>query len=512
MHLPYKEIIEKQDRSFTGNLLNLLISENISDEEFNNVIKALNTLEDPRSWNTLKEIALNKNNSNKIRESAIQILSNSLYSMEREEVLFLWGSNDLLTKKLALHFMDKNDEELILNIIDDKDHKLNKEAMEVFFNSFQFREGNHELAFKLINHEDPDIRELAVNFFYWEETAEGLPFLIKASYDSNINVVIKACEALEYYPSIESLKRLAILKSSNNQDISETADQSYEVIREQFLSYLKDKNIIISNHIKNWLKPVWELISYSEEELYENEEFNKTEKKKNILPEIDKETIYKYLSVPDTSPLKINNLFFQHDWDSIPEKERKDIIELILNHPDPDTRSNFCSKLAKWNDQESLIKLVYDKDILVQKSAMYYLGETTPVSDKIATLAWERLQKKNVTGFYERETLGTYVIHSLNKNEVFENLFKIANNPENSEDIRYVTIEKLIEFKCVDKLKTLMWVIKEKPRNSWALHNFLLEASEKFNIEIDISHLIGVDDLYIQKNIAPLIKKHKNDN
>ena len=76
MNLPYKEIIEKQDRSYTGELLNSFISKDLSDEEIENVIKALNTLEDPRSWNVLKEIALNKNNSNKIRENAINILSN----------------------------------------------------------------------------------------------------------------------------------------------------------------------------------------------------------------------------------------------------------------------------------------------------------------------------------------------------------------------------------------------------------------------------------------------------
>lgn len=506
MNLLYKEIIGKKDRSFTPKLLKLLVSKNISEEEIDNIAQALDVLEDPRSWNVLKQIVLDNSNSDLLREKSINILSGSLYSMEREEVLFLWSSNDLLVKKLALNFMDKNDEELILSVINDENHDLNMEAIEVFFNSFQLREGNKKIAFKLSNHQNPYIRELVADFFYWEETADGLYFLIEATYDSNIDVVLRAYDALSYYPSIVSLKRLLEIELSNDIDVSESRTEGAQWIRQQILSALKDKNIIIANHIKNWVKPIWELLSYSEEELSEDEEIIKSEYKKNVLPDVNKKDIYKYLTNPDTSLLEIHNIFNHYNWNSLPEKDSKDIIKIVKKHLDPIIRSHICPKLASWNDQETLIELAYDNELSVQKSAMYYLAETIPVSNEISKLAWERLQDRNVIGSYQTETLSTYINHTLNRNEVFQNLFNIANDSKNTEIIRNFSIQRLIEFKCVDKLERLMWIINEPPVNSWALHNSLLEAVNQFNIKVDVHHLLEVDDLYIQKNIAPLYK------
>ncbi|MBC7475924.1 MAG: hypothetical protein H7263_16700 [Candidatus Sericytochromatia bacterium] len=507
MNLPYEKILDEQDRSFTDKLLKILIYDNICGYEREKVVKTLIELDDPRCWDKLKKIIFNKNNPDVIRENAINILSSTSFYPEREEVLSLWNNSDLLIRKLALLLMDKNEEEIVLKIASDQNHEFNKDAIELICTFYQFRNCNNELILNLIKHEDPEIRELAIYSIYWEEPEYAEHYLIEATYDPVISVVIEACKALEYYPSIKSIKRLEELKASTNKEIADSAEQGYEYIRSQFLNFLNDKNDKVVKYIKKWLKPIWELLVFTKEELEKDDkEIYKTANKKDKLPEIDKATIFNYLSNQDTSPSKIQNLFYNYDWNSISHNDRKSIIDLIKENPDPETREKLCSKLLLWNDQETLIDFIKDKNITVQKSAMYNIGKTTPISDKIAKLAWEHLQNKNVTGFHQRETLDTYIIHSSNKTEVFETLFKIANNHENSEDLRYKSIEKLIEFKCEDKLKKLLWIIKDKPRYTWALHNFMLEAAQKFNFEVDISNLLEIDNLYIQANIAPLIK------
>jgi len=109
MDLNYDEIFENEDRSYTFKLIDILKNNKISEDERGRVEETLEELEDPRCWNLLYKTVLDLSYDYKIRESAIEILSNSSFTIKKENQLKLWKNKDVLIKKSALYFMEREE-------------------------------------------------------------------------------------------------------------------------------------------------------------------------------------------------------------------------------------------------------------------------------------------------------------------------------------------------------------------------------------------------------------------
>jgi HEAT repeat protein len=498
--IPYADIIEQADRSWTTRLLKRLHAADLADDELATLVDALQAVSDPRSVGPLESILCDGERPGFVREAASAVLGGMQYlvlDVPQAKLCRWWHEGDLLLRRHALLCMGGIDApDIVLQVASDPCHDLHADAIGRM--TFFFELPQHEaIKIAALSHTDPKVRAAAASVLLWDEpVAAELP-LIQATGDPVPEGAAEAANTLAYYPSLKTIRCLHGLLDHPNDKVRQEALESYQEIRGALLSHLRDKD----RRVAEWLRPVWDLLAFTEQELLPEEDESPSARRQEpseVKPVAD---LLALLADADSSPRVLGELFWSHNWRASPDEDRRRLRPVLLTHPDPLVRERAALCLEAWQDVPGLVELVRDSDLGVCKAAMYRLGQLSPAAG-IAALAWEHLHRKDVLGVHATETLDTFVRHA-DANDAVRRLGWIAGDHGYQEGLRVAAISHLADLGASEVVGQLAGLLAEPPEITWALHIALLDAIAELGLpRPDIGHLRNVDNLHVQTAVA----------
>jgi HEAT repeat protein len=502
--IPYDDIIETADRRWTFRLLGRLASPDLPDDERDDLVEALQAVSDPRSFASLEAILCDTSRPARVREAAGDILRGMRYlaiDVPEDKLRHWWREGDTILRRHALLCMDRADcPDIILQLAADRGHELHAEALGQM--DFFFDLPEHQgLKIAALAHPDPRVRATAAYVLLWDEPVVAEGPLIEATRDPVPEVAREAANTLEYYPSLKSVRCLHALLDHADEKVRAEARESYGAIRNELLDRLCARDQHVALHIRNWLRPVWEKLAFSDEELRRDEDEGPSPGRSGVREAMPVADLLVLLADPDASPRVLSDRLWDNNWQAYGVDERRRLRPVLLTHPDPLVRERAALCFEAWQDVPGLLGLVRDPDFLVRKSAMYHLGELPPTPG-IAGLAWEHLQRPDTLGVHATETLATFVRHA-DPLVAVRRLGVIAGDHGRREALRVAAVDGLARLGAKEEVRQLAGLLREPPAVTWALHIALMEATAELGLpRPDIRHLAEVDNLHMQEAIA----------
>jgi HEAT repeat protein len=503
--IPYKDIIETADRRWTSQLLDRLAAPDLDDDELDELVAALQAVSDPRSVATLEIVLLDLARPAKRREGASAVLGGMQYAtndVPEKKLRKWWEEGDDVLRRHALSCIDAVDcPDIILRVAADPSHELHAAAIGKMMFFFDLPE-HQQLKIAALSHPDPKVREAGATVLLWDEPVRGEGPLIKATFDAIPEVVAEAANTLKYYPSLRVIRRLHELLGHADDKIREAVVESYESIRNVILVPLCGGDRRIAEHIKRWLRPVWDILAFSDEELLPDEEQTAPSrhaevKKAEVKKAMPVPGLLALLIDPDASPRILSDKLWCNAWEVYDEGERRQLRPMLLTHPDQVVRERAAWAFAAWQDAVGLLELVRDSHFCVRKSAMYQLGQIEPRPD-ISDLAWDYLHRQEVLGVHATETLATFVRHA-DPAIAVPRLSWIAGDHGRREELRVAAVHHLANLGAVAEMGQLAGLLAEPPPVTWALQLALLDAIPKLELpRPTLGNLRDVDNLYVQ--------------
>ena len=498
--LPYAMITETADRRWTFRMLDRLTAPDLSDDERPDLVAALTAVSDRRAVPILERVLTDRSRKDAIREAAGTVLRDmpDLDVDWSDVTLRGWwlGSDPILRRHALLSMGSRRCPDVVRVVAADPKHPLRTTAlgrMTFFFDT------PADLRLKIAALADPDpmVRETVAAILFWDEPVAAEGALVAAASDAVEGVAVEAIRTLQYYPSVRVIRCLHGLLDHTSGRIRDHARDSIADIRYECLHHLRDGDPRVSARVRRWLDPVWDLLSYSAEELSPPDEgpYTRPAAQETRPPALS--DVLRLLADPDTSPKGIKEALWASAWEQYPTADRHRLRPVLLHHPDPLVREYGTVPLQKWGDAEGLLALVEDPDFGVRKSAMYRLGLLTP-SACIAAVAWQHLNRRGVFGVHATETLGTFVAHA-GRDEAVPKLFAIAADPARPENLRRAAVDDLVGHGAAAEAGRLTGRLAEPPAVTWALHIAVLEAISDLDLPAgNAAALEAVDNLFVQ--------------
>jgi hypothetical protein len=498
---PYDTIDETGDRSWTLRLVERLTMPDLSEDERYQIEWVVERLFDPRAVEPLTRLLEDRNQPRMIRETAASILRSR--NANQQQCLDYWHSDDEVLREYALWQMDESHAEITDRIATDPHHPMHRIAIAKLI--FRGEQSHHQArVVNALKHPDPAVRGTAAIALLWSESNIGELPLIEATADPDLDVVDDAIAALKYYPTQRVLLRIRELSTDHPEEaVRKAAAEVYTEMRDDFADYVRDSTT--REHFTRWLAPIWDVLAYTPDELKEEEDtpYIRPAESRQAISRVDVETV---IDNPDSPLQTLHDLFWHSDWQSIPVSDQMILIERFVQHYDLTIRELSGRVLAVWNAHDALLMLIRDPEFGVRKSAMYWLGETTPRAD-IAPMIWQHLQGPLVNGMHAQETLKTYSKHAA-RSEATGGLFALADEPTHLEDLRYQAIYILNKWAALPELTRLMRHLSDPPAVTWTVHTALLDAAAAHHLPTpDLTPLLAVDNLWVQVALAPLMPR-----
>jgi hypothetical protein len=502
--IPYDEIIETADRSWTLRLLARLTARDLDDQELARVTEALRRLSDHRSFAPLETILVDRNRPERVRIAAGAILRGLQYVAPEhplEKVLRWWQKGDPVLQRHALRCMDGlRCPDVVRSVAREPTHSLQAIAlgqMDFWFD----RPQDQQILIAALSHADPAVREAAAYTLLWEEPVAAEEALILATRDPVVTVVAEAVNTLEYYPTQRSLRCLHGLLADPNARIRAKAQESFDALCHSMLHHLNSRHPEVARHIQRWLEPVWPLLGFTNDDLQPDEYEPAPARPRQAPATMDLTGLLTLLGDPDASPRVLNDQLVENGWQGYNAEERRLIWPVLCNHPDQWVRDHAGRVAAAWQDVPGLLRLIQDTDFLVRKTTMYHLGTVPPVPE-IADQIWEHLQQPGTLGTHACETLATYVHHA-DPAAAVPRLATLAADPERGEWLRHAAVDDLADLVAGEEITRLIPLLAELPAVTWALHIAILNAIERLGLpRPDLAHLRTVDNLDLQVALA----------
>jgi HEAT repeat protein len=502
--IPYSEITEAADRRWTSRLLERLVAPDLPDAELDDLVGALQAVSDPRSFHPLEALVCDTRRPAAIRHaagSALRGLHHVALDIPADKLRRWWREGDAVLRKVSLLLMDGiRCPDIVVEVAGNPTHPLQADAlgqMDFWFDS------PHQQAVKIagLSHPDPKVRAAAASVLLWDEpVAAELP-LLQATHDPIPAVVAEAANTLEYYPSLRVIRRLHELLAHADDNVREEATDSYESLRRGLLLRLCDRDRLVADHVRQWLRPVWGILKFTEEELRPDEDEVTSagqEQPNEAMPLAD---LLALLANPDASPLVRGSRLRSNGWLGYSDGERRRLQPVLRTHPDQLVREQAAWAFASWGDTAGLLELLRDADFCVRKSAMYNLGQM-PWTRSLAELAWDHLHRHDTAGTHAVETLAAFVRHA-DPADAIRRLGRVAGDHGRREEIRVAAVHHLTRLKAAEEVEQLAGLLREPTEVTWALHLALLDAVVDLDLPTpDIGHLRDVDNLHLQEATA----------
>ncbi|MBP3957799.1 hypothetical protein J8F10_21310 [Gemmata sp. G18] len=506
--LPYATITESADRRWTFRLLDRLTAPDLPDDERTDLVDALTAVSDRRAVPILERLLTDRSRKAAIRGAAGAVLRDmpDLDADVPKGVLRGWwaGADPILRRHALLSMGSRHRPDVVRTVAADPTHPLRVTAlgrMTFYFDS----PADLRLKIAALADPDPAVRETAAAILFWDEPVAAEAALVAATADAVEGVAVEAVRTLQYYPSVRVIRCLHGFLDHPSERIRDYARDSFADIRYECLHHLGGSDPRVSARVRRWLDPVWDLLSYSAEELSPPDEPPYTRPAAQETRPPAASDVLRLLTDPDTSPKVLEDVLWRSTWEPYPAADRRRLRPVLLNHPDPLVRERATVPLLAWADAEGLLALVEDPDFGVRRSAMYRLG-LLPPNPLIAAVAWNHLHRPGVFGMHATETLGTFVAHA-GRDEGVPKLFSIAVDPARPENLRRAAVDDLVGHGAAAEVGRLTGLLAEPPAVTWALHIAVLEAVDDLGLSaVDATALEGVDNLFVQAAVAKVAK------
>jgi HEAT repeat protein len=494
--LPYEEIIERGQRRYTAQLLDLLQDPTLDDPARDLVSRCLEFTSDPRSFARLRALFLDTTQTKNIRDAACASLRNMEYGPDfsEEELRSFWVVEDPILQENALRSMGRLCPEIVLTVAQDPTHPLHAQAilrLEHYFELPVYQ----ALKIKALSHPDATVRQFAAFTLLWDEPIAAEEPLLACTYDSVEAVVIEACNTLQYYPTQKVLRRLSALCTHPSEAIRAKAKESFADLRSQLSGELRNERF------KRWLSPVLDLLHVTPEELTPNAELPAAAPWVRPTPILKQLTLQEVLALctnPDEEVQTLREALSSLDWVAFSDTERAALVALFTKTDDIFLRSFAPKCFFAWKDTGRLLSLLEDSDFSIRKSAMYYAGEL-PRDPEIANVAWSHLQKNERFGVHASETLNTYSKHA-HPQEAIPRLLAMAQDESQLDSLRDCAVSGLARIGDRESVQSLSGVLLRPPILHWGLHAEVVRAFRKLNLSLpDLSWLQEVDHLQLQE-------------
>jgi HEAT repeat protein len=502
--IPYAEITETADRRWSFRLLDRLATPELSNDERDEVVVALQAVSDRRTVPILERLLTNRSRPTATREAAGEILRGMQYlDIEWPDATLRgwWDSGDAVLRRHALLSMDAAAcPEVVRAVASDTGHPLRTTALgQMAF----FFDGPADLRLKVATLGDPNpaVRGAAARILFWDEPVAAEEQLIAAAGDMVEEVAVEAAVTLQYYPTTRVIRCLHGLLGHPADRISEAARGSFEDIRHECLLAVRDRDPQVADRVRRWLDPVWKLLAFTADEL------SPAASEPYIPPATQKtrpsavSEMLGLLTDPDTSPKVLEENLWAAGWDQYPTADLLRIRPVFLNHADPLVRERATVPLQEWADAGGLLALAGDPDFGVRKAAVYRLG-LVPPDPVIAAFAWARLNEPAMFGVHATETLGTFVAHA-DPAVAIPRLLAIAADHDRPENLRVAAVHDLARLGAADLVGRLAGLLYEPPAVTWALQIAVLDAVAGLGLPPpEVGHLAAVDNLHVQAAVA----------
>jgi hypothetical protein len=504
--IPYDDITETADRSWTSRLLDRLAAADLPDDEMDDLVGALQAVSDPRSVGPLEAVVCDAARPAGIREAASSALRGMQYlvpDVPEGTLRRWWREGDAVLRRHALLWMDAFDcPDVVLTVASDPGHPFHAEALGQM--TFYFDLPGHEaIKVAALAHPDPRVRETAATILFWDEPVRAEGPLIEAARDPVPEVVAEVCKTLEYYPSLKTVRCLYRLLDHPAEKVRQEAEVSFADVRHEFLLGLRSRDPRVATHVRSWLKPVWDVLAFTEDEFRPGDDPARTPSPPDLGEVLPLENLLGMLRDPDTSPKALRESLWRNDWRGYAADERTRLRAMLLEHPDPLVREEAAVACGAWQDADGLLALVRDADFGVRKTTMCRLIDLPPTPG-VANLAWEHLHRPDALGFHARETLDTFVKHA-DPAVALRRLGWIAGDHGRREGLRTAAVYHLARLRAVEQLAQFAGLLLEPPEVTWSLHIALLGSADDLGLPVpDNGPLRGVDNLHVQEAIARL--------
>src|SRR5262245_22565605 len=275
MMIPYDQITETADRRWTFRLLDRLVAHDLSEGELDDLVGALQAVSDPRSFGPLEAVLCNTERPALIRNAAGSVLRGLHHvalDFPADKLRRWWLEGDTVLRRISLLFMDGiRCPDIVVKVAADPMHPLQTDALDRM--DFWFDLPRHE-AIKIagLSHPDPKVRAAAAYVLLWDEPVAAEGPLIEATRDRVPEGAAEAANTLAYYPSLRVVSRLHELLHHASGKVREEAEESFHSIRYELLNRLCGKDWMVAEHVRRWLRPVWDILAFTEEELTPEED------------------------------------------------------------------------------------------------------------------------------------------------------------------------------------------------------------------------------------------------
>jgi HEAT repeat protein len=430
-------------------------------------------------------------------------MSDLSYEPPEEVVRRWWYEGDEMLRRHALLSMAGFCcSDIVRQTARDPGHPLQTRAlwcMQFFFD----RPEDEAIKIAALQHPDSEVRELAAWVLLWDEPVYAEDALLDATHDSVVAVVAEAANTLEYYPTRRVLRRMHELLEHPDEKVQEAADDSFESIRGSCLHHLRSSDPRIATHFRRWLRPVWGLLDFTEDDLAPYPDEPTQPQLHPLASSLPFDQLLTLLRNPDSSPRTIREVFAGNGWLRYTNHEREELREVLLTHPDQLIRYEAPYVLSTWSDMDGLLGLLRDAIYIVRKSAMYNLG-LLPPQPELAEVVWEYLHLPTTLGVHAWETLSAFVRHA-DRAVAVPRLAALAADREQRENIRWPAIHDLMQLAARDEIAGLVELLQKPPPVTWALHIALLDAITELELPApDVGWLYEVDNFDVQRVVAEL--------
>lgn len=501
--IPYAEIAETADRRWSFRLLDRLVTPELSGDERDEVVSAMQAVSDRRTVPLLEQLLTDRSRPAATRETAGEILRGMQYldvEWPDDTLRGWWESGDAVLRRHALLSMDAAAcPDIVRAVASTPGHPLRTTALgQMAF----FFDGPADLRLKVAALGDPDpaVRGTSARILFWDEPVMAEEQLIVSAGDRVEEVAAEAAATLQYYPTTRVIRYLHGLLGRPADRIRDAARGSLDDIRHECLLGVRDHDPQVAAHVRRWLDPVWGLLAFTPQELSPpaREPYIPPPTQKPRPPTLCE--MLRLLTDPDTSPKVLEENLWAAGWDQYPAADRRRLRPVLLNHDDPLVRERATVPLQEWADADGLLALAGDPNFGVRKSAYYRLG-LLPAERRIAAVAWEHLHRADVFGVHARETLGTFVAHA-EPADAIPRLAAIAADRDRPENLRVAAVHDLARFGAANEVGRLLDLLAEPPAVTWALQIAVLDAAADRGVAVESRPLSIVDHLAVQAAVA----------
>ncbi len=508
--IPHEEIREKEDRSWTLKLLDLITNSGPEDD-LADISETLKALDDPRAVRLMLRIVQDTSQRYQVRRAASEALTSMCIACDEGVRRGWWDSGDWLLQRLAVEEARTSEADLLLLIANDPYHVFHLESIRSL--EFGFEEPEFQkLSTRALFHPNPDVRIAAAKNALWCEPIEAEDGLVTALWDTSDCVADDAASTLVWYRSRKAFLGLVEAGRTGPTHRREAAFAGKEYFLDEVRNTLERLEGVSREYFLNWLKPIEEFVPLDEEEIApECMELSPVPQlppdgsEQRALLHTASEIIEFY---DDVDGCWSNKRYGQVDWHAVNAQDRKILAKYFEQHPDHQVREISCEPLGLWDRGDVLETLLRDACGGVRKRAGYCLRNVTP-DPALADSLWKALANVNCTSTCARETLESYVVHAP-RDGLANRLADIAIKDKRISRVE-TAINELDKLGAHTHMRAVLSLLKQPPLINWNIHQYLVAycVSQKIPVP-NFLELCSADDVCLQEELAESFDLHRS--